>query len=567
MNQNTRKERCTMTDVPETQYAVQLVGPDELVLNKSKKISAPGPHQILCRVEAVGLCFSDLKLLKQFSSHVRKSEVVSGIDLEILKEIPSYVPGTAPTIPGHETVVRIEEIGSEVQDFQPGQRFLVQTDYRWVRTATSNGAFGYNFEGALAEYVLMDERIITSPQGDSMLLPVSEELSGSAVALVEPWACVEDAYVSTERTSVKKDGHMLVVADTKVTEDTFENLFNNYGKPSRITWLSELPIPAGLEHATDGATSISALADAGYDDIIYFGSEAEVVEALFAKVALKGILNIVLSGGKFGRDVVTMVGRVHYGGIRIVGTVGSDPAESMKVIPDTDEIRKGDKINVVGAGGPMGMMHVIRNICQDVEDVSLFASDVDDNRLATLTKIAAPIAEQNAVTYRTFNPTKEKINEAFDYTALMAPIPALVAASVISSAEHGLINIFAGIPATVTGEIDLDTYIEKQLYFIGTSGSTLDDMKRMLEKVESSRLDTNLSVAAVSGLAGATDGIRAVENRSIAGKIVVYPACKDLPLVTLDEMNEKMPQVGECLNDGLWTKEAEEKLLELYVNS
>jgi threonine dehydrogenase-like Zn-dependent dehydrogenase len=553
-----------MTDIPETQYAVQLVGPDELVLNKSKKVYAPGDHQILCRIEAVGLCFSDLKLLKQFSSHVRKSEVVSGIDLEILKEIPSYVPGKAPTVPGHETVVRVEAVGSEVENVKPGQRFLVQTDYRWVRTATSNGAFGYNFEGALAEYVLMDERIITSPQGESMLLPVSEELSGSAVALVEPWACVEDAYVSTERTSLKKDGHMLIVADTEVTADTFQNLFESCGKPAQITWLSEAPIPAGLEITTERATSISALSEAGYDDIIYFGSDAKVVEVLFAKVALNGILNIVLCGGKFGRDVVTMVGRVHYGGIRIVGTVGSDPAESMKVIPDTDEIRKGDKINVVGAGGPMGMMHVIRNICQGVEGVSLFASDVDDNRLAKLTKIAAPLAEKNAVTYRTFNPTKEKIDEAFDYTALMAPVPALVAASVTNAANRGLINIFAGIPATVTSKIDLDAYIEKQLYFIGTSGSTLDDMKRMLEKTESGRLDTNLSVAAVSGLAGATDGIRAVESRSIAGKIVVYPACKDLPLVPLDKMNEKMPQVAECLNDGLWTKEAEQKLLELY---
>ena len=562
-----KKKKRAVTNLPKTQYAVQLVGPDELVLNKSKKVFAPGSHQILCRVEAVGLCFSDLKLLKQFSSHVRKSEVVSGIDLKILKEIPSYVPGNAPTVPGHETVVRIEAIGRGVKNFKPGQRFLVQTDYRWVRTATSNGAFGYNFEGALAEYVLMDERIITSPQGDSMLLPVSEELSGSAVALVEPWACVEDAYVSTERTSLKKDGHMLIVADTKVTAGTFKRLFSKYGKPAQITWLSEVPIPAGLKVAADRATSISALTDAGYDDIIYFGSDAKVVELLFAKVALNGILNIVLCGGKFGRDVVTMVGRVHYGGIRIVGTVGSDPAESMKVIPDTDEIRPSDKINVVGAGGPMGMMHVIRNICQGVEGVSLFASDVDDNRLATLTKIAAPIAEKNAVTYRTFNPTKEKIDEAFDYTALMAPVPALVAASVTNAAERGLINIFAGIPATVTGKINLDTYIERQLYFIGTSGSTLDDMKRMLEKAESGRLDTNLSVAAVSGLAGATDGIRAVESRSIAGKIVVYPACKDLPLVRLDKMNEKKPKVAECLNDGLWTKEAEQKLLELYKNS
>jgi threonine dehydrogenase-like Zn-dependent dehydrogenase len=556
-----------VANLPKTQYAVQLIGPDKLVLNKSKKVFPPGRHQILCRVEAVGLCFSDLKLLKQFSSHVRKSEIVSGIDLEILKEIPSYVPGEAPTIPGHETVVRIEAVGPAVENFKPGQRFLVQTDYRWIRTATSNAAFGYNFEGALAEYVLMDERIITTPQGDSMLLPVGEELSGSAVALVEPWACVEDAYVSAERMSLKTDGHMLIVADTEVTEDTFQNSFSRYGRPNQITWLSEAPIPAELELMADRATSISALADAGYDDIIYFGSDAKVVEALFAKIALNGLLNIVLCGGKFGREVVTTVGRVHYGGIRIIGTTGSDPAESMKVIPDTDEIRPGDKINIVGAGGPMGMMHVIRNICQGVEGVSVFASDVDDNRLAALTRIAGPLAEKHAIVYKAYNPISDMIAEAFDYTALMAPIPALVAASVPNAAERGLINIFAGIPASVTAEIDLDAYIKKQLYFIGTSGSTLEDMKRMLEKAESGRLDTNLSVAAVCGLAGATNGIRAVEDRSIAGKIVVYPACKDLPLVPLEKMSKKMPEVAGCLNKGLWTREAEQKLLEMYQNS
>jgi len=554
-----------MTELPQTQYAVQLVGPDELILNKSKQVPSPGRHQLLCRVEAVGLCFSDLKLLKQFSSHVRKSEVVSGVDLDILKEIPSYVPGVAATVPGHEAVVRIEAVGPGVEDFKSGQRFLVQTDYRWVRTATSNGALGYNFEGALAEYVLMDKRIITSPEGDSMLLPVSEELSGSAVALVEPWACVEDAYASTERTSLKTCGHMLVVADAEVPENAFGDLFSRYGKPAQISWISKSP-PPELDVAVKNAANIAELADAGYDDVIYFGSVPEVVEALFAKVALKGILNIVLCGGKFGRDVVTMVGRVHYGGIRIIGTTGSDPAESMEIIPETDEIRPGDKINVIGAGGPMGMMHVIRNICQGVEGVSVFGSDVDDGRLAALTKIAAPLAEKNGIQYKTCNPTRQETPGAFDYTALMAPIPALVAAAVHSSVERGLINIFAGIPATVTGEIDLDAYIEKRLYFIGTSGSTLDDMKLMLSKVESGRLDTNLSVAAISGLEGATAGIRAVENRSIAGKIIVYPACRDLGLVRLEELAEKMPDVAECLSDGLWTRRAEKKLLENCVS-
>jgi len=560
-----------MASLPETQYAVQLVGPDELVLNKSKDVFRPGPRQILCRVEVVGLCFSDLKLLKQFSSHVRKSEIVSGIDSTVLKEIPSYVPGDAPTVPGHETVIRIEAVGTQVENFKAGQRYLVQTDYRWLRTASSNAAFGYNFEGALQEYVLMDERVITSPQGDSMLIPVSPELSASAVALAEPWACVEDAYVSKERAGLKADGQMLVVADTEVPKDTLRNIFDRFSRPVQITYLvkrndGRWTIDDGSQSSlvTHLSSIVSRLANAGYDDVIYFGSDVKTVETLFAKLASQGLLNIVLCGGKFGRDVDTAVGRIHYGGIRIIGTRGSDPAESMEIIPDTGEIRPGDKINVIGAGGPMGMMHVIRNICQGVEGVSVFASDVDDNRLANLTKIATPVAEKNGVEYRPYNPNKEKIAEAFDYTALMAPVPDLVAASVHTAADKGIINIFAGISATVSGKIDLDTYIQKQLYFIGTSGSTLDDMKRMLEKVQTGRLDTNVSVAAICGLEGATDGIRAVENRTIAGKIMVYPSCHGLELIRLEELDEKMPEVAECLNNCLWNKQAEEALLRRY---
>jgi D-arabinose 1-dehydrogenase-like Zn-dependent alcohol dehydrogenase len=567
----------TVAVLPKTQYAVQLVGPDELVLNRSKEVFRPGRHQILCRVEAVGLCFSDLKLLKQFSAHVRKSKIVSGIDPGVLKEIPSYVPGEAATVPGHETVVRIEATGPGVEDFKPGGRYLVQTDYRWLRTASSNAAFGYNFEGALQEYVLMDERVITSPQGQSMLLPVGDELSGSAIALVEPWACVEDAYASKERRTVKAAGQMLIVSDVAVSNDDIVSFLVKYGEPARIIQKSvSLPAVWGFKVPVVEVSDISKLEDGVFDDVIYFGSNPDTVEALFWKVAAHGLLNIVLCGGKFGREVVTTVGRVHYGGLRIVGTAGCDPAESMEVIPEDDEIRPGDRINVIGAGGPMGMMHVIRNICQGVEGVSVFASDVDEGRLATLTRIAAPLAKKNGVRYKAYNPIKEEAPAAFDYTVLMAPIPDLVAASVRSAAGRGLINIFAGIPATVTARVDLDAYIQKRLYFIGTSGSTLDDMKRMLAKAAGSagldqtrlrragRLDTNVSVAAVCGLEGATEGIRAVENRSIAGKIIVYPACKGLGLVPLEELNEEMPEVAKCLNNGLWTRAAEQKLLENF---
>jgi len=556
-----------MADLPETQQAVQLVGPDKLLFNDSKEVHRPGEHQILCRVEAVGLCFSDLKLLKQFSSHIRKSEIVSGIDLETLKEIPSYVPANKPAVPGHEAVVRIAAVGPGVKDFKVGERYLVQSDYRWVRTASkSNAAFGYNIEGALQEYVLIDKRIATSPAGESMMLPVSEEMSCSAAALVEPWACVEDAYASQERTSLKAGGQMLVVADRKIEAGTFCSFLECYGLPAQITCVSKTAKLNSLNVKVISAKNISELKDAAYDDVIYLGSDADTAEALFAKVGVGGLLNIILCRDSLGRDILTAVGRIHYGGIRIIGTTGSDPAESMRYIPRTGEIRDGDKINVIGAAGPMGVMHVVRNICQGVENVSVYAGDMDDKRLEALTKTAAGLAKKNGVQYQAYNPVRDKMEVPFDYIVLMVPLPELVAEAVRRAAEGAIVNIFAGIPATVSGKIDLDSYIEKQLYFIGTSGSVLEDMKQVLWRVETGRLDTNVSVGAVCGLEGAAEGIRAVEKRLIPGKIIVYPACKGLGLVELNKLDEKMPEVAACLNNGLWTKQAEQKLLQKYQN-
>jgi threonine dehydrogenase-like Zn-dependent dehydrogenase len=510
--------------VPNKQRAVQLVGPDSLRLNESKEVFTPGPHQVLGKVEVVGLCFSDLKLLKQFSGHVRKSEVATGIAREILGEMPNYVPGDKPTVPGHETVIRIVKVGSKITRQKVGDRYLVQTDYRWLPTSNSASAFGYNFEGALQEYVLLDERVITAPNGESMLIPVPEDLPASAIALVEPWACVEDAYVEKQRRTLKPGGKCLVVGDGKVDA-------------SHAVRCKATEIPTGT-----------------FDDVIYFGSDPAVAEKLFANVATNGLFIIVQCGGKFGRNVVTAVGRVHYGGIRIIGTTRNNVADALAAIPATAEIRSNNRINIVGAAGPMGTMHVIRDLCQGVPNVTVFAGDLNDDRLASLRKLSEPLAQKNKQTLRTYNPSKEKLTEKFDYVVLMAPVPALVDQAVKDAAPRAIINIFAGIPANVSGEIDLDAYIEKQCYFIGTSGSTLDDMKSVLKKVVNRTLDTNLSVAAVAGLDGAIDGIRAVEKNLMPGKIIVYPFAKGMKLTPLTEMKDV------AASDGRWNIESENAL-------
>jgi len=549
-----------MRNYPQTQYAVQLAGPDRLLLNKQKPVIRPGPHQILARIKAVGLCFSDLKLLRQFSSHVRKGPIISGIEAEILKEIPSYVPGDEPTVPGHESVVTIEDVGAEVERFRPGGRYLVETDYRWLPTEGSNAAFGYNFEGALQQYVIMDERIITSPQGESMLIAIPEGLSASEAALVEPFACVEHCYRQKQRRSIRPASSMLIVTDLKPENGFLQRFFARYGRPHKLTWMGTDEPPKLSDIQLQKLGSLTSLRDY-FDDIIYFGSDVRTAEELFDRLAVNGLFNIVLCGGRFDRAVVIPAGRIHYSGLRITGTAGFDPAESMEHIPDTGEIRCGDRINIIGAAGPMGMMHILRNIGSEKDNIEIFAGDIDDGRLAALSKVVGAAAEERNILLRPYNPQTEPVSEIFSYTAVLAPVAELIDTAVQNSSPNSIINIFAGIGSEVTARVSVDDYINKHLYFIGTSGSVLGDMRLMLDKVVTGLINTNAAVAAVCGLAGAVEAVRAVEARSIPGKIIVYPACRDLPLVRLERMKDSVPQAAGHLKGGLWTKDAERALM------
>ncbi|NMC83331.1 MAG: alcohol dehydrogenase, partial [Armatimonadetes bacterium] len=109
--------------------------------------------------------------------------------------------------------------------------------------------------------------------------------------------------------------------------------------------------------------------------------------------------------------------------------------------------------------------------------------------------------------------------------------------------------------------IDLDALLEKRLFVFGTSGSETEHMRIVLKKVVDGRLDTLASVDAVSGMAGAVDGLAAVESRTLAGKILVYPMLHDLPLTPLFSIGERFPTVASRMVDGRWTRAAEEELL------
>jgi threonine dehydrogenase-like Zn-dependent dehydrogenase len=558
-------------NLPKTQHAIQLVGPGKLWHNVAKDVATPGPYQILARIEAVGLCFSDLKLLKQFSRHARKGEILGGISGEVLAEIPSYVPGDRPTVPGHEAVCRIAAVGDKVRRHRIGERCLVQTDYRTLRTGSSNAAFGYNFEGGLQEYVLMDERVVIDAEsGERFLIPVADHLSASEVALVEPWACVEDAYANPERRHPKPGGRLLAVAEEgHRIEGLADAIAEN--KPACVFGIGvrreELRLPARTEAVLESAASLSALPEYFFDDIVYFGAKRQTIEGFNGRIAAGGIVNIVTAGRRIGEPVSVGIGRVHYGMTRWIGTTGDRADESYQTIPQDGEIRPGDRIAVLGAAGPMGQMHVIRNIRQGIAGISIVGTDVDDSRLAALAQKARPLAEAEGVSLRLINTAREPLVEQFSYFVLLAPVGGLVANAIQTSLEGCIINVFAGIPPSTRQELDLDIYIANRCYMIGTSGSVIRDMKIVLEKIERGRLDINCSVDAVSGMAGAIDGLAAVENRTLAGKIIVYPELHSLGLIPLSELAQLYPSVAAELRHGQWTPTAEKELLRVARDS
>lgn len=533
-----------MTQVPSHQHAIQFVGVDEIVHNPAKPVDAVGPHQLLLKVEACGICFSDTKLLHAFDSHPRKAEVIGGISAEALAEIPSYKPGTLPTVPGHEPVGRIVAVGERVSHFAVGDRVLVQADWKHLRTPKSNGAFGYNFEGALQEYVVIDERCVIAPSGEEFLIHVTDGPSAAAVGLIEPWATVEGSYAWAERSHVKDGGRLLIVAD---------------GELHGIDELTAEHIPADV--VTVPSNELDWLQGQSFDDIIYFGADPEVIETLAGLLGLRGVFCVVLDGKTIGRKVALDIGRVHYDFIRFVGTTSNDPADGYAWIPPHGDLRAGDKIAIIGAAGPMGLMHTMRAVTSGKPGITVTASDLSDDRLAHLAATVGPVAAANGVPITYVNTGDTALQYGFTHISCMVPVPALVSAAVDLAAEDSILNAFAGIPAGTKGEFDLQGIIERRVFMLGTSGSDVSDMRTVLRKIEEGILDTHISLDAVTGMVGFRDAIDSVMNRTSGGKIMVYPSLPDLPLTRLVDMPEKLPHVAAKLNDGVWTKEAEQALL------
>ena len=561
--------------IPEQTLAWNMYGAGEENIGKDGKpeefpVSQPAANQMLVRVDSVGLCFSDVKLINMGRKHPKL------YNRDLTKE---------PTRLGHEACLTVIAVGDELKDtYTPGQRLAVQPDIYQNGKST---AYGYTIPGGLIQYHLIGPEMLDTDEG-ACLLDVGNSMGYAEASLLEPWGCVLASYTQRRRLDPKDGGVMWIIGRPG---DAREYTFSSGLEAPATIILSDAP-PSVAELAKQTAATIvvrdnvapaqyQGLSEeftggAGFDDIVMLDPRsAEAVSGVARHIKRRGTLNMV---GETPLDglVNADVGRLHYDYIAFIGCQGPDISGSYGEERNRCELKKGGTTVFVGAGGPMGQMHVQRAIELPDGPSKVIATEVSDMRLAAIQERFGPLAKSNGCELFTYNPqTSDKSIHEFvmDITdgqgaedvVVSVPIAEVMAEADTLMNKDGMLVFFAGVPNGTMAHLNLSTVYMSNAQYTGTSGLSLDDQFQVLDQASKGALSPGRSVGAIGGMQVAKEGIQAVIEGRFAGKIIIFPQFNDLPLIGLDELHETEPEIAAKLEPGnMWTTEAEEALFEKY---
>jgi threonine dehydrogenase-like Zn-dependent dehydrogenase len=528
-----------------------------------------GPDELLVRHDACGLCFSDIKVIRLGPDHPR-----------IYRDMRAD-----PVTLGHEVSMTVVGVGQNLREqYQAGDRFIIQAD---IFVDGVGYAYGYEIQGGLSQYGVIDQRILNGDHGN-YLIPLQPDTGYAESALTEPWACVIAAYGLTYRTGLKPGGTTWIIggpAERGSDSDqayTISAGFDESSHPERLLltrvpaafsdWLKERAAALAVE-----VTEIDSVANpppVPVDDIILLGADPALIETVSPHLADFGIVALI-ADAPMPRKVSVDVGRIHYNRWVYVGGRDADIARAYADPPVRSSLRPGGRAWFVGAGGPMGRMHVQRAIQSHEGPDTIVCTDVSDARLDDLCTSFAAEAEAKGIRFVCLNPMDTEAyqagmaffqEEGFDDIVVLAPVPAVIADAATYLAPRGVMNVFAGVARGTMADLDLSDVYRKSVRVIGHSASTIQDLRLMLHQAESGTLTPNRAVAAIGSLDAARDGLQAVQDTVFPGKVVIFPHIKEMPLTALPDLKDSLPTVYEKLKDGReWTIEAEQKFLQLML--
>lgn len=576
MSEKLAQYRAGLGEVPATNLAWNLYGEGLESLGRDGKplaeqIPEIGPNDLLARVDACGLCFSDIKVIKQGGAHPR----LYNRDL-----------ANDPTVLGHEVAMTIVQVGENMTgQYRVGDRFVIQADiyYKGV-----NLAFGYMVKGGLQQFVRLSDEVLRGDDG-SYLIPVSADTGYAEAALAEPWACVVRAYRDTRRRTLKQGGKAWIVcppdanaagvALSGMDSPTLPGSVVVSNCPATmVSALRNLTGIAGIRlvetQGTDYAAIAAANAPDGFDEIFVVGSDAEAIEQLAEHLGKDAIMTIV-ADKPLARAASIDVGKVHYAAHQYVATTPGRPLGGY-AHPRPLKLLKDGTCWICGAGGPMGQMHVQLAVEAPDGPRLIVATDIDDERLGLLPERFGGAAAKRGCKLVTLNPKSlgegfeaglsALAPDGFDDVVCLVPVPAIIGQCSRFLGKRAVLNIFAGVPIGTMADLDLNAVIEKGARYFGSSGSDIADLKKTLAMAEQGELSPNMAVAAIGGIEAVKDGLGAVLDARFPGKTVIYPQIAGLPLTAVPDLAATLPEVAAKLAPGhVWTREAEAALLEHFI--
>ena len=570
--------RAADLDLPEENWAWNIYGAGAENMGKDDRpellpIPEPNADQMLVRIDSVGLCFSDVKILRAGGSHPKL------YNRDLSKQ---------PTRLGHEVSLTVIEVGENLKDrYHAGQRLAVQPDIYQDGKST---AYGYTIPGGLIQYHLMGSEMLDTDDG-ACLLPVPDTMGYAEASTLEPWGCVMAAYTQRRRLEPRTGGIMWI---TGRPGDEREYLFSSgldapativmTDVPASVQKLAEQTSATKIVRNGVGTDDYQALVDeltdgAGFDDIVMLDPRAAAtVGAVARHIARRGTLNLV---GKTALDglVDTDVGRLHYDYTAYLGGQGPDIAASYGEARNRCDLRSKGTTVFVGAGGPMGLMHVQRAIQQPDGPSKIVATEMSDERLKSLEDRLAHLAESNDCELFTFNSqTADQSLHDFvmgitdnlgaDDVVVSVPISAVMAEGDTLMNPDGMLVFFAGVPNGTLAPLNLSAVYLNNAQYTGTSGLTIHDQQQVVDLANQGSLSPGSIVGAVGGMRAAKDGLQALVDGSYSGKVLIFPQIHDLPLMGLNELKERLPDVAEKLAPGdTWNDEAEKALFDSQLSS
>jgi L-iditol 2-dehydrogenase len=289
--------------------AARLFGPNDLRV-QDIPVPEPGPGEVLLRTASASVC---------------------GTDIRMLKHGHAFATPEAPLVIGHEMAGFVEKLGAGVSGYHVGQRVCVAPNYNPVSsrlTVAGDGhldpgyrALGIHEDGAFAEFVRIPALAVQ--QGN--IFPIPDHVSFTEAALVEPMACVYNAY---EKARTGPGDTVLIIGAGPIGV--------MHGKMSRLAGAGKVIIndvnaerlemarrldPAFITVAGDVRAEVNRLTGGAGPDVIITACPVPEVQTLAVELAAVNARIVFFGGLPKDRAVVPLDANIiHYRQLVVTGT-------------------------------------------------------------------------------------------------------------------------------------------------------------------------------------------------------------------------------------------------------